>query len=338
MPAGSMAGRAHADPQTEALLVQTRLRAGRMNRYVNMIPARFYLSSEALQAHKPRNGLDPAQYKPTSQLLAEVTSAAASAASAGSSSQAASKKKKAKKQGAADGIEDKPESRGDLRKLLERRIAELKEERRKKQSAADLEKNEAAPAKKEGEKRVRAEAEAPTPVKKQRLDSPTPAPEKKRSNVTEDDVEAGRLTFEPRASDLPFESGINRRGHKVNQLRASLRKEEGRARKLNSAEENGGDRDALRNQFALDTALRRARGEKVHNDVPRMRKVQKQLERTKTKGKEKWDKRNEMATQVAADAQAKRKGNLQARVDKKKAKKDGRMGFEGKAGFVNGES
>merc|ERR1711924_446916 len=65
----------------------------------------------------------------------------------------------------------------------------------------------------------------------------------KRKGRTEssvaDDVEAGRLSFEPRSSDLPFEAGGNRRGTKVKQLRQTLRKEEAKRRKLHEAKREG---------------------------------------------------------------------------------------------------
>merc|ERR1719174_793534 len=103
-----------------------------------MIPARFYLSSEALQGHMPRASLDPAQYKPTSQLVMEVVAATASEASTGSQAgNKAKTKKKNSEGGAAKPAADSPQSREDLRLLLEQKISALKDERRKKQSEID---------------------------------------------------------------------------------------------------------------------------------------------------------------------------------------------------------
>jgi len=292
-----------------------------------------------LQAHKPKNGLDPAQYKPTAQLLVEITSAAESAASAGSSSQAGKRKKKAKKQGGLTSdlaLEEgkEPTSRADLRLLLERRIKELKEERAKKQSDADIQQSKAEDREAHLEqKRAREEAEATASANKQRLEAKPKAP-------VEDDVEAGRLTFEPRLSELPYDAQVNRKGHKVRQLRKSLGKAEAKVRKMADAEETG-DKDELRTKYALDTALRRARGEKVHNDISRMRKVQKQLETRKSKGKDKWEARVEDANQKSKQRQDSRKYNIQARRLKKSAHKDkkaGRVGFEGKGDMLGGHS
>lgn len=337
-----MAGSLATDARTEALLVETRRRAGRINRYVDMIPARFYLSSEALQAHKPRTGLDPAQYKPTSELLVEVLRASAEA-SAGSSQASSSKKKKAKKQPTTPvGEDEAPSSRADLRKLLERRIAELKEERKRKQSEKDRAKHVAEKAGKEAKndsseakkgkhrREEEKELEAASTKKKQRSEA--------TASTGEDDVEAGRLSFDPKTSDLPFEARVNRRGNKVRQLRSALRKEEDRKRKLDQAD-NQDEREELRKNFAMDAAMRRARGEKVHDDVGRLRKAQKQLETRKSKGKEKWDARVEQNTKLAQDKQTQRKENLKNRRSAKKDAAKARAGFEGKkTGYLNEEA
>lgn len=327
-----MVGSPAADARTEALLVETRRRAGQINRYVDMIPARFYLSSEALQAHKPRTGLDPAQYKPTSQLLVEVLTASAEA-SAGSSQGSSSKKKKAKKQlNSSIGDEEAPSSRADLRKLLERRIAELKEERKRKQSEKDRAKHVADKEKATNNKNGREEKKAELPTsKKQRRSEAT-------ASTGEDDVEAGRLSFDPKTSELPFEARVNRRGNKVRQLRSALRKEEDRKRKLDEAGDQD-EREELRKNYAMDAAMRRARGEKVHDDVGRLRKAQKQLETRKSKGKEKWEARVEQNTKAAQDKQTQRKENLKNRRSAKKDAAKARAGFEGKkTGYLNEEA
>lgn len=333
------------DAETTGLMGAARIRAGSIDKYVDMIPARFYLSSEALQAHKPRANLDPAQYKPTSQILVEVLTAEAAAASAGSSSEAKQNKKKEKKRAAAAeraSLEaEGPSSRGDLRTKLEDRINELKEARRQKQSTADKEKH----AKEQAAQKQPPREDAAPAAKRQRADSsPRTSPKlspklspKAAPILDDDDVLAGRLSFEPRVGELPFEAQVNKRGHKVKELRSKLRKEETKIRKLDEAE--GDDRDALRTQFALDTALRRARGERVHDDVTRLRKQQKHLEVKKAKGQEKWHYRVEQSQTTMQEAQTKRKENLQAqRGNKKKAVKNkARIGFEGKNGAANSD-
>merc|ERR1719373_670856 len=161
---------------------------------------------------------------------------------------------------------------------------------------------------------------------------PVPAKKLRSETIAEDDVEAGRLSFEPKMSDIPFEAHVNKRGTKVRQLRVSLRKQEEKQRKLDEAA-NKGDREELRKDYALDVALRRARGEKVHDDVGRLRKAQKQMETRKAKGKEKWESRVQANTKASEEKQQQRKENLQNKRDKKKK---GRAGFEGKqTGYLN---
>lgn len=306
----------------ESWMVESRKRAGAIDRYLDMIPARFILSSEAVQKHKPRSSLDPAQCKPTSQLVMEVVMAQAAAEahpSAGSSSPSGKKAKNKSKASAQKepGEYEGASSRGELRGLLEKRISDLKEERRKKQSAADKEKHKKALA--ERGQNIAAKATAPTP----------PAKRQSSEAVSGDDVEAGKLSFEPRLGELPYDVQVNRKGTKVKQLRANLRKEEAKKRKIDEAK-GPEERDALRNEYALNAAMRRARGEKVHDDVSRLRKQQKQLELKKVKGKEKWDSRIEKTRKEAEAGQQRKKDNLKARREKKKKGGKGRAGFEGK--------
>merc|ERR1712113_127705 len=96
-----------------------------------------------------------------------------------------------------------------------------------------------------------------------------------------------------------------------------------------------------RRDVAMNKALLRARGEKVHDNTSKIRKTQKFMEKKKAKGKEAWRERVEAEKTQAEEKQAQRKENLQKRSKKKKSKLisggDGR-GFEGKGkGFLNKE-
>jgi len=87
--------------------------------------------------------------------------------------------------------------------------------------------------------------------------------------------------------------------------------------------------------MAMRKALMRAKGEKVHDDLGRLRKAQKALDLKKKKGKEKWAGRKENDQRLMKEHQDKRNENLQGRRSKKKQK---RAGFEGKSsGFLNSE-
>ncbi|CAK9065250.1 unnamed protein product [Durusdinium trenchii] len=65
------------------------------------------------------------------------------------------------------------------------------------------------------------------------------------------------------------------------------------ALKLKEAESQGRGEDVRKaeksTEFAYQKALQRARGEKVHDDVSKLRKVQKTMEMKKKKGQERWE-------------------------------------------------
>jgi len=347
----------HAAPSPSALLAQTRRRAARIDRYVDLIPARFYIGSEALQASaarasakgpQRRNCLDPAQYVPTSQLVAEAAAALSAAAftsptaAVGRNSNHASgsspsghapdsgkdRRKKQRGRGAceaSDNSEAAPNSRAELRSRLERRIRELREERKRKQSACDTAR---VAAQRAAEKRPAPASAAPS--------SRGGAGCGAAADGGGDDMQAGRLTFEPKRSHIPFEAGVNRRGSKVRQLRASLRSEEDKRRRV--AEADGVKAEELKREFGLRKALLRAKGEKVHDDVHRLRKVQKSLESRKRKGKEKWASRVEQDAKMQEERQQQRKENLQNRSSAGRNRKVQRNGFEGnKDGYLNAD-
>ncbi|CAK0853789.1 unnamed protein product [Prorocentrum cordatum] len=97
-------------------------------------------------------------------------------------------------------------------------------------------------------------------------------------------------------------------------------------------------RDGLFQELAMRKALLRAKGEKVHDDLGRLRKAQKALDLKKKKGKEKWAERKEHDLRQVKEQQEKRRENLQGRRSKKKEAGKKRAGFEGKSsGFLNSE-
>ncbi|CAE8624504.1 unnamed protein product [Polarella glacialis] len=148
----------------------------------------------------------------------------------------------------------------------------------------------------------------------------------------EERPEAGRLSFDTNSAGLPFEAGIGRRGKKVRKLRDDLRKHEVDATRLREAEARG-EGDVFRKEQAVQKALQRARGEKVHDDSSKLRKVQKAMDLKKKKGKDKWTAKIESEKQQVNEQQAQRRDNLKNRGSKKKTK---RAGFEGKkTGYLN---
>merc|ERR1712217_462381 len=101
----------------------------------------------------------------------------------------------------------------------------------------------------------------------------------------------------------------------------------------------GGRGDEARRDIAMEKAMMRARGEKVHDDSSKLRKAQKHLELKRKRGKDKWEDRNEQSKQESDRVQKQRKENLKNRPTKNKTKAKMRMGFEGKkTGFLNSSS
>eukprot|EP00933_Yihiella_yeosuensis_P083480 TRINITY_DN97705_c0_g1_i1.p1 TRINITY_DN97705_c0_g1~~TRINITY_DN97705_c0_g1_i1.p1 ORF type:complete len:355 (-),score=110.64 TRINITY_DN97705_c0_g1_i1:129-1100(-) len=303
-------------------LADTRRRASRIDHYLDMIPARFYLGTETAQATiDSRASLDPARAKATSILIMEAAAAQEGKSGAsGSSSKRPEKRKKPSVSPAADRTQAAPNSRGDLHEKLQRRIAELKEERKRRQSEQD--KARAAEIRQNREQGGSGAA----PNSGSPSIKPKRAPVEADSDDDEDGPEAGRVSFDTSTSNLPFEAGIGRKGRKVKKLRAELRKSEADATKLREAESRG-EGEAVRKEQAIKKALQRARGEKVHDDVSKLRKAQKQMDMKKKKGKDKWEAKVATDKQKADDMQQQRKDNLKNRGSKKKKK---RAGFEGK--------
>mmetsp|Transcript_29261 Transcript_29261/g.78127 ORF Transcript_29261/g.78127 Transcript_29261/m.78127 type:complete len:316 (-) Transcript_29261:58-1005(-) len=303
-----------------AAVEEARRRAAAIDRVMDLIPARFYLGSEIQQVKDARECLDPDKVKSTSALVAEVAAADAVASSSSKKGQKRKGRREAGDEGRPVASFSAANSRTELHQKLERRIEELKEERRRKQSEADKAKNAQARAEKAAPKGSAAEA----------------APAKRENGHSAETPEV-RLSFEPRAAALPFEAGVGRRGRKVQKLRSDLRKREAEAERLRAAESAGEGRE-VRQELAMRKALLRAKGEKVHDDLGRLRKAQKALDLKKKKGKEKWAERKEHDLRQVKEQQEKRRENLQGRRSKKKEAGKKRAGFEGKSsGFLNSE-
>lgn len=291
--------------------------AKRIDSYVDLIPSRYYLNENQQSAlrdddkkKKKRPSYDPALCKTTSQLLAEAGGEAQKQSAASGSKKKKAKKQKFKESSAGeDGL-----SRNELREKLQLRIAELKDDRKRKQSERDKAKA----------KEVRAA----------RGQSPDEGESKKRKEsgvsktaVVEDDVDAGKLDFEPQAAEVPFEATINPRGTKGRKLQQAIRDEEARKRKIAAVAGDAEAESAINNEVRMQRALARARGEKVHDDVSRLRRSQKLNDKKKKKTKEKWNARIDTVEKQMQDKQKTRKENIQKKA---KSKKKNQRGFEGK--------
>lgn len=288
------------------LFERARRRSQEIDALVDLIPARVYMGENLQVPSKP--SLDPVEAKTTSQLLREASMSASRTPSVSNA-----KKSSKKRQGPASASQqgeatERAASRAELTERLHNRIAEMKQQRSQKQSETDKAK---AKAVKEVPKRANVAGEPKEKLRK--LPKKSPAEE-------DGGPEAGRLIFDPKIADLPFEATVTRKGKKVRRLRSELRRQEVEAVKL-SAVTNKDDAERLRKDFALKKALQRARGQKVHDDTHRLRKAQKQLEARRAKGKESWLERVAMAKQQELERQQKRKENLADRASHKKKKK-----------------
>merc|ERR1712137_918320 len=202
--------------------------------------------------------------------------------------------------------------RTELQKKLERRIIELKEERRKTQSVQDKEK-----AAKAREARI-------LEFKRQQ----------KEGVVGDGTAKVGKITASVRPSEVAHAIEKNPKGERVRRLESQLRKEDSEKVRLEQAGED--ERDDMERDFAMDAAVARARGEKVYDDVNKLRKGAKLRERKKVKGIAKWKDRVDLKQQYQDDRVSRRHDNLQKRVARKKGRKKQRGGFEGKHnGYLN---
>eukprot|EP00746_Dinoflagellata_sp_MGD_P167020 gnl/MRDRNA2_/MRDRNA2_97311_c0_seq1.p1 gnl/MRDRNA2_/MRDRNA2_97311_c0~~gnl/MRDRNA2_/MRDRNA2_97311_c0_seq1.p1 ORF type:complete len:331 (-),score=118.39 gnl/MRDRNA2_/MRDRNA2_97311_c0_seq1:19-1011(-) len=318
--------------------------ASRIDSYVDLIPSRYYLNEnqqdalkDADKKKKKRPSYDPALCKTTSQLLAQAGGAAQSAGS-GSKTKNGKKRKLEKFSADANGLNKL--SHNELRDKLQLRIAELKDERRRRQSERDKNKakeiREARGTKgdkpaRERTSRAAREQSSENGQSKRRKETGVPG-----NAVVEDDIDAGQLDFEPQSADVPFEATVNPRGTKGARLQKAIREEEARKRKIAAV---AGDAEAeaeINNEVRMQRALARAKGEKVHDDVARLRKSQKLNEKKKKKTKEKWNARIDTVEKEIKEKQKTRKENIQKKVQSKKKNREAKRGFEGKVeGYLN---
>jgi len=129
---------------------------------------------------------------------------------------------------------------------------------------------------------------------------------------------------------LPFKAQLMKnRGGKAKRIQDDMRKNEIEQRKVRKAEASGRG-DEVKKDIAMQKAIKRARGEEVHDDAGRLRKAQRRLDIQKKKSTKKWEKRKEDVKQSILDKDTKRKENLgktrgkrqEAAVERKQFEKD----------------
>lgn len=335
-------------PEFAALVAETQKRASTINSYINLIPARAYLSGDIKDSAELYTGLDPLKVKTTSSIVTEAVKDVIKKEKEerrkeqnGEKKLSKSAKRKLQKFGAKQDKKPEYTSSGDtrtaLKEKLERKIKELKEERERIQSENDKAKAAAIRATREASNKDGKNAKSSKPVsvantkdeKNQKSSKPAPAaPVEKDTSVSTGGPEAGRIAFDFKDASVPFEASVGKKGDKMRRMRAELRKAEHDSEKLRKAEQQGRGEEA-RLDIAMEKALKRARGEKVHDDVGKLRKAQRVMEAKKQKGKEKWENIRDTVKQKQEEAIAKREGNLAKRTENKKKKNLKKRGLDG---------
>ena len=67
----------------------------------------------------------------------------------------------------------------------------------------------------------------------------------------------------------------------------------------------------LVHQYALDKALKKAKGERLKDDTFKLKKTKKFLDKTKSKHREKWNDRKREIAATERENQEKRRANIQ---------------------------
>lgn len=267
---------------------------------------------------------------------------------------------------------EKTENHGSLREKLHAKIRDLQNERKAAQSARDRVAYEAYAGKKaendpnwkpnqrsktdrpslddideETKKQWAEERSAKRKAdsnnvgaKKQKIDKNQPKNDKKRAvpekeAEIEEDIDFSSMQFQKNKADAPLDTWVNKPGTKAKRLQreiaaAEKAQQEAEDRKANMDSSELAD---LSKQEGLEKAMQRAGGVKVRDDLKRLKKTQKTIQKQKNESVTKWTERQTNAKDSAAEKLDRRNHNIQKKRDKhsyaNKTKKL-RPGFEGK--------
>ncbi|EER07364.1 Surfeit locus protein, putative [Perkinsus marinus ATCC 50983] len=323
---------------------------------IDLIPAHQYLQTVTFgdspltvqEAGHHGRQLDPRYVKGTTRVLEEVLSKRKAEQDKASGAKKNAKKKKAKVTRPVSGAELREKLHAKIEALKRAResqkewkkaaketeeeegenAADAKRLRRAKQKAAAAERKKKA---KNGGKK-KAEMKAAAAARRKEREEEEDA---EKTNVKED-LDFSSFNFKKRAADV--EEHKEKRVSKRQRLEKEIHeaeKEQQQIAQASSAEE----RVKLSQDKAIERAMKRAAGEKVHDDVHKLRKAHKAIDKKKNKSREEWAARSREVKEKQAAAQAKRKENIQ-KYRGKNAKKslmaekkpaEGQMTAEGSA-------
>ncbi|KAF4671862.1 hypothetical protein FOL47_001157 [Perkinsus chesapeaki] len=302
-------------------------------RTIDLIPAHQYLQTVTFgdspltvqEAGYHNRQLDPRGVKGTSKVLEEVLSKrkAEQSKSASKKNPAAAKKKKAKA--------SRPVSGAELREKLHAKIEAMREAREtqkewkkaakeNEENAVDAgeakrlrrakEKAAAAERRKKGKNggRKKGEMKAAVAAKRKEREAAAAADVEEQAATVKEDLDFSSFNFKKRAADVEEykEKKVSKRQRLDKEIQQA-EKEQQQIAQAATAEE----RVKLSQDKAIERAMKRAAGEKVHDDVHKLRKAQKTIDKKKNKSREEWAARTREVKDKQAAEQAKRKENIQ---------------------------
>ncbi|KAF4670056.1 hypothetical protein FOL46_001036 [Perkinsus olseni] len=293
---------------------------------IDLIPAHQYLQTITFgdspltvqEAGFHSRQLDPRNAKTTTRVLEEVLSKRKAEQEKISGAKKNAKKKKAKVTRPVSGAELREKLHAKIEALREAResqkewkkaakeneegedAAEAKRLRRAKQKA------DAAERKKKAKNGGKKKAEMKAAIAAKRKEREEEELEEK-ANVKED-LDFSSFNFKKRAADVEEhkEKKVSKRQRLEKEIEQA-EKEQQQITQASTAEE----RVKLSQDKAIERAMKRAAGEKVHDDVHKLRKAQKAIDKKKNKSREEWAARSREVKEKQAAAQAKRKENIQ---------------------------
>mmetsp|Transcript_26852 Transcript_26852/g.22128 ORF Transcript_26852/g.22128 Transcript_26852/m.22128 type:complete len:180 (+) Transcript_26852:372-911(+) len=132
--------------------------------------------------------------------------------------------------------------------------------------------------------------------------------EQEQAATVREDLDFSSFNFKKRAADVEEykEKKVSKRQRLDKEIQQA-EKEQQQIAQASTAEE----RVKLSQDKAIERAMKRAAGEKVHDDVHKLRKAQKAIDKKKNKSREEWAARTREVKDKQAAAQAKRKENIQ---------------------------
>ncbi|EER19513.1 Surfeit locus protein, putative [Perkinsus marinus ATCC 50983] len=291
---------------------------------IDLIPAHQYLQTVTFgdspltiqEAGGHGRQLEPRNVKGTTRVLEEVLSKRKVEQERASGVKKNTKKKKAKVTRPVSGAELREKLHAKIEALREARESQKEWKKAAKETEEDEDAGDAKRLRRAKQKAAAAERKKKAKnggKKKAEMKAAIAAKRKEReegeekANVKED-LDFSSFNFKKRAADVEEhkEKKVSKRQRLDREIQEA-EKERQQIAQASSAEE----RVKLSQDKAIERAMKRAAGEKVHDDVHKLRKAQKAIDKKRNKSREEWAARSREVKEKQAAAQAKRKENIQ---------------------------